>query len=99
MPKRDPELEKLRRRFEKGALYRFEYERSINLWSVNGGARKFAQRLQNNQVVLFLDAQRSSSKDCGFRVFLIRGEDIGFINLKSYEVDSCFKLLDPENHI
>lgn len=99
MPKRDPELEKLRRRFEKGALYRFEYERSINLWSVNGGARKFAQRLQNNQVVLFLDVQRSPSKDCGFRVFLIRGEDIGFVFLKDYEVSSCFKPLAPESDI
>jgi len=96
MPKKDPDLESLRKRLDKGSLYRFENERDLNLWHCSGPAQKFARKLRSGDTVMFLGLDRSKSDNCGFRVSMIRGEDVGYVLMKRYEVISCLKYLDPE---
>jgi hypothetical protein len=96
MPKKDPDLETLRKRLAKGSLYRFENERNLNIWHCNGSAQKFARKLCSGDTVMFLALDRSKNESCGFRVSLIRGEDVGYVLMKRYEVVSCLKYLDPE---
>lgn len=95
MPKKDPDLETLRKRFCPGSLYRFENDRSLNIWHQTK-PMKFSVRLKNGQTLMFLRLDRSKNETSGFRVFLIRGEDIGYVLMKRYEVISCLKLLDSE---
>jgi hypothetical protein len=96
MPKKDPDLETLRKRLAKGSLYSFENERNLNIWHCNESAQKFARKLCSGDTVMFLALDRSKNESCGFRVSLIRGEDVGYVLMKRYEVVSCLKYLDPE---
>lgn len=93
MPKRDDELEILRDRILSGRLYFWDGTKDINLWHTNK-SEKFQKKVKVNQPFLFVKLERAHSENCGFRLYMIRGEDIGYVLLKRYEVISCIKLLD-----
>ncbi len=99
MPKKDPDLEALKRRFAQGSLYRFENERPLNIWYPrNSRNEKYPRKLKSGQIILFINLERSVNENCGFRFYLVRGEDIGYVLLKRYEVISCIKSLDVESN-
>jgi hypothetical protein len=90
------DLESLRNRFAKGALYEFHKNSpSLNIWDRHG-TRKFAKKLKGGDVFVFLHLERAKSIENTFRLHLIRGEDIGYVILKRYELMSCVIYLDPE---
>jgi hypothetical protein len=84
----------IKNRLAVGSLYRFENDEiSVAFWQ-NNAEKKYPKRLKTGDIVLFLRIVRSTSFPDLFRVYMIRGEEIGFSLLKPYEVISCFKLLD-----
>lgn len=95
MPKKDPDLEMLRRNLIQGCLYRFENETSLNVWHIRE-AKKFPTKLKNGEIVLYIKLERSPSENRGFGFYFVRGEDIGYVLLKRYEVISCIKSVDQE---
>jgi hypothetical protein len=95
MPKKDPDLEFLRKRLVPGTLYRFENESSLNIWFLRE-PKKFPKKLRSGHIVLYIKLERSPSENRGFRFYLVRGEDIGYVLLKRYEVISCIKSVDQE---
>lgn len=96
MPKHDPDLEVLRKRLAPGTLYKFENETPLNIWHQRE-PKKFPKKLRSGQIVLYIKLERSPSENRGFRFYLVRGEDIGYVLLKRYEVISCIKPLDLES--
>lgn len=94
MPKQDPDLESLRTKFKVGNLYLFDNERALSFWSHKGG--QFSKKLKSGQIIMFLSLERSHSVPSSIRVSLMRGEEIGYVIMKRYEVISCLQLLDIE---
>lgn len=93
MPTSDSDLEYLRRRYNPGSLYRFENEKDLNIWYSNQ-PKKFARKLKTGQTFMFLRLDRSPLASSGFRLHLLRGEEVGYVLLKRYEVVTCLKFLD-----
>lgn len=87
----DKDLLELKRRFEVGGLYRFENERPLWLWSLEGTQK--LNRLKSKEIVIFCNLERSKMPVAGFRVTLIKGEEVGFVLMKRCEVVTCFKFL------
>jgi hypothetical protein len=93
MPKPDSELNKLRSKLKQGCLYRYENEIELSIWNSSKSV-KFAKKLKPGQIVLFVKIQRATAVSSQYRVYLIRGEDIGYVLMKNYEAATCFKSLD-----
>lgn len=89
------DLNSLKKRLNRGDLYRFDNDRSLNVWHLTKAA-KFQQKLKPGDILLFISIEHSKNNNAGFRVHLIHGENIGYVLMKHYEVISCLKPLDTK---
>lgn len=97
MPKKDPDLQSLRKRFQVGKLYKLiGMDKPCYFWSEQGD-KKLGPAIKSNDLIFFLKLERGLTIRGTFRIYAIFGENVGYFLLKRYEVFSALLLVDFNN--
>ena len=87
----DKDLRLIRAAFDRGFIYRLEgIEKSLPFWHSTENV-KFSRKLSAGQLFIYLKIERCKTIDNSFRLYLIRGDEIGYVNIKRYDLISGMK--------
>lgn len=93
----DNDLRLIRAMFDKGFIYRLDgIERPLWLWHRDENV-KFGRKVTTRDLFIYLKIERCKTIDGSFRLYMIRGEDIGYVLIKRYELISGMKWVSGPN--